>query len=318
MADLVTFGETMLRLSVPAGERLELTDDLSIHVGGAESNVAVAAHALGHDAVWTSKLPEGRLGRRVVRALAAYGIETDVAWAEEGRVGTYYYEPGGAPRGADVVYDRAGAAVRTATPAELPVARIEDADAFYVSGITPALSETLAETTASLLDRATESDTHTALDLNYRAKLWSPAEARETLEPLLDRLDTLVVAERDAATVLDRTGDPADVAGALAADHGLETVVVTLGDAGALAWHDGAVHRGPVFEAETVDPVGTGDAFVGGFLSRRLHGGDVPRALAEGAAAASLKRTLAGDVALLTAAEVDAVAEEGADGGISR
>lgn len=309
MADLVTFGETMLRLSVPTGERLEMVDDLSVHVGGAESNVAVTTEALGHDAIWISKLPDGKLGRRVTRALATAGIETDVVWSDAGRVGTYYYEPGGEPRGADVVYDRSGASVTTATADELPVGRIEAAEAFYVSGITPALSGTLADTTADLLDAAVGGGTHTAFDLNYRAKLWSPATARETLVPLFDRLDTLVVAERDATTVLDRDGAPEDVALELAADHGIETVVVTLGDEGALAAHEGTVHHGPVFEAETVDPVGTGDAFVGGFLARRLHGGSVPRALADGAAAASLKRTLDGDVALLTPEEVAAVVD---------
>jgi 2-dehydro-3-deoxygluconokinase len=317
MADLVTFGETMLRYSSPPGERLELTDRLDVHIGGAESNVAVAAAELGRETVWLSKLPDNPVARRITRALALYGVETDVVWTDEGRVGTYYLEPGGEPRGANVVYDRDGAAVTTTTTADLPLPRIRGATAFYTSGITPALSETLVGTTTDLLETAREAGTETVFDLNYRSKLWSPAEARDTVRGLLPLVDVLVVAERDAASVLEREGDPEAVAAGLAEDHGMETVVLTLGDEGALAWHDGEGHRQPAYEAETRDPVGTGDAFVGGFLARRLDGGSVPEALAYGSATAALKRTLDGDAATVTAAEVERVLAE-SSGGISR
>ena len=317
MADLVTFGETMLRYSSPPGERLELTDRLDVHVGGAESNVAVAAAELGREAVWLSKLPDTPVARRITRSLTLHGVEPDVAWTDEGRVGTYYLEPGGDPRGTNVVYDRAGAAVTTATTADLPVPRVRGATAFYTSGITPALSGTLVDTTRDLLEAAREAGTETVFDLNYRSKLWTPAEARSTVRDLLPLVDTFVVAERDAAEVLERDGDPGDVAAALAADHGVGTVVVTLGEAGALAWHDGETHRQGTYDAETRDPVGTGDAFVGGFLASRLDGGSVPEALEYGSATAALKRTLDGDAATVSPAEVERVMEE-PGGGISR
>jgi 2-dehydro-3-deoxygluconokinase len=317
MADLVTFGETMLRYSSPPGERLELTDRLDVHVGGAESNVAVAASELGRETVWLSKLPDTPVARRITRSLVLHGVEPDVAWTDEGRVGTYYLEPGATPRGTNVVYDRGGAAVTTATAADLPLPRVRGAQAFYTSGITPALSETLVETTTELLETAREAGTETVFDLNYRSKLWTHAEARTTIRDLLSLVDTFVVAERDAAEVLERDGDPGDVAAAFAVDYDMETVVVTLGERGALAWHDGEVHRQDTYDAETRDPVGTGDAFVGGYLASRLDGGSVERALAYGSATAALKRTLDGDAATVDPAEVERVMEE-SGGGISR
>ena len=51
MTDLVTFGETMLRYTPPPGERLETADSFAVDVGGAESNVAVAAARLGRDEI---------------------------------------------------------------------------------------------------------------------------------------------------------------------------------------------------------------------------------------------------------------------------
>jgi 2-dehydro-3-deoxygluconokinase len=232
----------------------------------------------------------------------------------EGRVGTYYIEPGGRPRGTNVVYDRDGAAVRTATPGELSLSAVREAETFHTSGITPALSGTLADTTRELLETAREAGTATSFDLNYRSKLWSPAAARETCEGLFEFVDTLFVPERDARAVLACEGEPADIAAALAAEHDIDTVVITWGAEGALARHDGETVDQPAIEAETLDPVGTGDAFVGAFLASRLDGGAVPAALEYGAAAAALKRTIAGDLATVTPAEIERLLGEGGEG----
>lgn len=317
MTDLVTFGETMLRLSPSDHERLETTDTLEFRAAGAESNVAVAAERLGADATWISKLPDSPLGRRVTAGLRKHGVETNVVWSEEGRQGTYYLEHGGAPRGTNVIYDRSDAAITTAESEELPVKKIQEAEVFYTCGITPALSETLETTTRELLATAQDAGTTTAFDLNYRSKLWTPAEARETLETLFPDIDVLVVAARDAREVLAREGDAEEIATNLADEFDFETVVVTRGDEGALARHDGETYEQGAFETDTLDPIGTGDAFVGAFLSRRLAGEDVPAALAYGAATAALKRTIPGDIAVVTPDEVERVLSE-SGGEISR
>lgn len=319
MTDLVTFGETMLRLSPPEGIRLETTQQFDVRVGGAESNVAVAGAALGLDSRWLSKLPRSALGRRIVHELRAHGVSPGIAWddAEDARLGTYYLEAGGEPRGTNVVYDRADAAVTTVSFDELPADSLGDADYVYTSGITPALSESAATACRDLLTAAEEAGATTAFDLNYRSKLWDAEAARESYRALFPHVDVLVAARRDAADVLGRDGPAAEVARGLAADHGFETVIVTRGDRGALALHDGEVHERPAYEAETLDPIGTGDAFVGGFLAKRARGGDVGEALEWAAATAALKRTVAGDLAVVTPEEVERVVDEG-NGGISR
>ncbi len=316
---LVTFGETMLRLSPPAGTRLEMAHELEFRTAGAESNVAVAASNLGTRSVWLSKLPESPLGRKVVRDLKQQGVHPGVAWSEDGelRQGTYYLEHGTAPRGTDVIYDRADAAITTATADELALEQIENADVFFTSGITPALSDTLEETTTELLERARAADTTTAFDCNYRSKLWSPSTARETYEELFDQIDFLFVPERDARDVLDLDGDAESIGSQLRDAHDCSTVVVTRGDEGALAVADGRTVEQPVFEAETVDPIGTGDAFVGGFLSEWIDEASLEDALAYGAATAALKRTLEGDYVTVTPDEVTSVLEQGS-GGIDR
>lgn len=300
----------MLRLSPPGNERLENADEFEVRAAGAESNVAIAANRLGASATWLSKVPETALGRRVVSELRGHGIETDVVWSHRGRQGTYYLEHAGKPRGTNVIYDRENTAVSTTEARELDIEAIQDAKVFFTTGITPALSATLRETTANLLKAARQGGTSTAFDFNYRCKLWSPDEARETLTRLFPGIDILVIAARDARTVLGFEGDPRQLAHKLGSQYDFTTVVVTRGDQGAVGWHDSVVHDHDAYETDTVDPIGTGDAFTGAFIARRLDGDDVSTALEYAAATASLKRTIPGDAALVTADEVEAVVKE--------
>jgi len=315
---LVAFGETMLRLSPPRGERLERARELDVQAGGAESNVAVGAARLGADATWVSKLPDSSLGRRVVSELRSHGVDTAVSWtdAATSRVGTYYLEHGVDPRETTVIYDRADAAITTITPDELPRGPIEAAEYVHTTGITPALASSTAETTQALLQAAGETGATRTFDLNYRAKLWDRPTARATYESLFPSVDVLFIPERDARAVLGLDGEAEAIARELTATYDFETVVVTRGAAGALARHGNETYEQTVFEAETVDAIGTGDAFVAGYLTSRIDGADVPTALERAAATAALKRTVAGDVAVVTPAEVDRVIA--GDDGIDR
>lgn len=317
MVDLVTFGETLLRLSPPDDGRLETTPQFDVHVGGAESNVAVAAARLGCSCGWLSKVADSPLGRHVTGELTRHGVEPAVVWTADGRQGTYYLESGDPPRGTDVVYDRADAAITTARPAELSTDLIDEASVFHTTGITPALSERLAGTTAELLARAQAAGTTTTFDLNYRSNLWDAETAGETIIPLLASVDVLFVPGRDAGPILDVEGDPETVARTLADRHGLETVVLTRGSEGALALSEGTVAHQGTYPASDARPIGTGDAFVGGFLSQYVRGESLERALRWGAATAALKRSIPGDMALVTPAEVREVIE-GESAAISR
>lgn len=311
--DLVSFGETMLRLSPPEGGRIEVADELEFRVAGAESNVAITAARLGSDSVWVSKLKDSPLGRKVTTSIRQHGVTTDVVWTDEGRQGTYYLEFGTKPRGTNVIYDRENAAVTTAKPAELPVERVRNATQFYTSGITPALSSTLRTTTRSLLDAARSAGTTTVFDLNYRAKLWSETTARDTYESLLPLVDILVAAERDVRSVLGHEGTPEELVRGLASSYDHDVVILTQGEDGAMGATPAGIVDQPSYDVETLDPVGTGDAFLGGFLARYLDDDPFEKALDFAAATAALKRTMRGDIAVITPREVRAVQREEAE-----
>ena len=119
--DVVTFGETMLRLTPPHEQRIEQTKQFNIEVGGSESNTAVGLARLGLNVAWFSRLPNTPLGQMVAQQIRRYGVDTShVVWADEDRLGLYFWEDAQPPRANQVIYDRQHSAVSRMESTELP------------------------------------------------------------------------------------------------------------------------------------------------------------------------------------------------------
>lgn len=309
--DVLTFGETMLRLSPPGRQRLAQAASLDVWVAGCESNVAAALCALGLSATWVSRLPDNPPGHRIEAALRAAGIDVShVVWTPpSGRVGLFYAEAAAEPRAGMVVYDRAHSAASFLSPADLPDALFDTHRHLHVSGITPALSGSCAAAVADAIARAKARGRTVSLDTNYRAKLWSPEEAAAALAPLMASADILFCASGDAALLFGLSGDASSLR-----DHfGVPVAVLTAGATGATVAHAGGYLSAPAVPvAETVERIGSGDAFAAGFLAEYLRGASLEDALRMGTAAGALKRTILGDMLVATRADIEAVlAREG-------
>lgn len=297
-------------------ERLETAREFDVRAAGAAPATAVAAQRVGADVTWLSKLANSPLGYRVRDGFGGTGIDTEIVWSESGRQGTYYLEHGATPRTLDVQYHLEDAAFARVRAEEFDPETIRNASGFYVTGVTPALSDSSREATANLLRAARQSGTTVALGVDYRESVWSREAAHDTLTQLFPAVDQLVLSTADARDVLEYdVGDPPQMVHRIAADHDFDTVVVTREGRGAIAWHDSVVHEHDGYETEVVDPMGAEDALAGAFIARRLHGDDVHDALDCATAAAALKRTIPGDVATVTHEEVEAVVERNRDDG---
>ncbi|MEF8855879.1 MAG: sugar kinase [Haloplanus sp.] len=310
MTDLVTVGEATLRFSPPRGERIATAQEFAAHVGGPESNVAAAAATLDLDAVWLSKLPDTALGRRIVGDLRRYGVRTGVVWTDEGRTSTAFVERG-ETAGATSVPDRDDAAVATTGPEDVPMGVIRDADTLFLSGATPARSETLLETTATLLGVAGDAGTTRAFDTRFGKMRLDPEKALDVYDHLLDDVDVLIVDEADAEAVFGLDGDVVPAGHSIRTRYDCETVVVTREnpDHAVVGLEGESIYEVPPFEVATRDPAGAHDAFVGGFLAGRHRGEDVKGALLDGAAAEALKRTIVGDAITGSRRDMEAIRE---------
>jgi 2-dehydro-3-deoxygluconokinase len=267
MYDIVTFGEAMVRLSPPNFQRLEQARKLDLNVGGAELNVAVGVTRFGMKSAWVSKLPKNALGWLIRDRAQEFGVDcSHIVWSDQGRAGIYFVEFGASPRASSVLYDRSHSAISMVQPGEIDWARIfSGSKHFHVSGITPALSASAAQVTAEALKAAKKAGCTVSYDLNYRKKLWSPADARRIQEPMMEEVDILITTEEDTNVVFGiKEKDYETVAEKLAQTFKFKIVAITLREDlsvwrnnwTAIAYHDGKIFRDRKYEVEIVDRVG--------------------------------------------------------------
>jgi 2-dehydro-3-deoxygluconokinase len=321
MSEVITFGEAMVRLSPPNFRRLEQATSLDLQVGGAELNTAVALARLGRSSAWVSRLTDNPLGRLISNRAREAGVETGhVQFTKDDRVGLYFLEFGAAPRASSVLYDRKDAAIAHVRPGMIRWSEVfAGAKWFHVTGITPALSASAAETTREALAAAQAASVRVSIDLNYRNKLWSPAEAGRWMREFMNLCDVLITTEEDVAKVFGITAaDDAAVARQLTQEFPIKVVAITLRDNPlvwrntwtAIAYRAGEVFRTRSYEVEIVDRLGAGDSFAAGLIHGLLED-DVQKALDWGVALSAIKHSIPGDFAWVTRDEVEALLKGG-------
>jgi 2-dehydro-3-deoxygluconokinase len=302
--DVYTFGEAMLRLSVPPGDRLRTAPTFDVTVGGAESNVAMALARLGRRVAWGSRLPQNELGRRVAETIAATGADVSgVTWCDDGRLGTFFIELRSAPASPMVIYDRAGSVAASLTIEDLSAGALDTARWVHTTGITPALSEACRDTTLAAVQQVQARGGRISLDVNYRARLWPPDVACRTIDELAAAADLILCSAEDAAHVFGCAGDPADVVQRLSDRWGCPLVVLTVG-AGGVVWCDeGAIASvDGVPTSHIVDRIGAGDSLAAGVLHGVLDG-DLEAGVRLGVAMAAITLGTRGDAYPGTLAE---------------
>jgi 2-dehydro-3-deoxygluconokinase len=340
MEKLITLGEIMLRLSPAGFGRFVQTEHFDAVYGGGEANVAVSLANFGHQVHFVTRLPDNDIAQAAINSLRRFGVQTDCIVRGGDRIGIYYMEKGSAMRPSKVIYDRAHSAIAEAEVTDFDFDRIfEGARWFHFTGITPAISDKAAALTLAACQAARKAGATISCDLNYRKKLWTPAKAQSVMRPLMDYVDVCIGNEEDAERCLGFKPD-ADVSAARTDAGGYKEifrqmlhtfhfkyVASTLRESYS-ASHNGwkaIIYNGQEFYESKhydilpiVDRVGGGDSFAGGLIHGLLTKATQGEALEFAVAASALKHTINGDVNMVSAAEVEALAAGDASGRVQR
>jgi 2-dehydro-3-deoxygluconokinase len=311
--DIVSLGESMLRLSVPTGRRLDDTRSLDMELAGAESNVTVALARLGWRTGWVSRMPDHALSQAILRALRSDGVDVSaVKYVPDERLGTYFIEFAAPPRATQVVYDRADSAASRMTAADINWDYLLDTRVLHLTGITAALSDSCYTLTADAIKRAHTAGVLVSFDVNYRSKLWSAAIAGEKLRPLISEADVLFCKGADANVLFGCRGEPRQLMDELKALTSASAIFCTFGEQGAALLHDDEFITQPALPVQIVDRIGSGDAFAAGVLDGWLsgEGGDgatLREGLRRGVALAAIALSQYGDRVLSSRAELNTI-----------
>jgi 2-dehydro-3-deoxygluconokinase len=332
MGKLVFFGELLIRLTAPGNELLMQSPSLSLHVGGAEANVAIGLAHLGHDCAMVSKIPSNALGRGAVAAVRSANVDCTAVTLHPGRMGLYFLSVGAGLRASEIVYDRAGSSFAASGPGDYDFDRlVAGAGLLHLSGITPALGPRSAEAALAAARAAKRLGVPVSFDGNYRAMLWQAwdSDPRAILSELIGAADILFGNHRDLSLVLgqefsgegeDRRREAAEAGFAafpdlkLIASTARHTVTADHHRIAARVDLRGSCHQtADVDVTGIVDRIGAGDAFAAGVLHAHLAGDDA-RAMAEsGLALTCLKHSLPGDASRFGQADIDAFHSGGLD-----
>jgi 2-dehydro-3-deoxygluconokinase len=307
----------MLRLSVPIGYRLETAAHFDAFPAGAEANLAVALSRLGRRCAWVGGLPDNPLGRLVINHLRMAGVDLEgVVWCETGRLGSYYIEFAAPPRPIQVIYDRADSCAARLQPDQVDWAYLLNTRLLHLTGITPAISASCKAVVTEAAARAKAAGVAISFDINYRQKLWSETEAKETLLPLIQEVDLLLCGQGDAQRVFGCSGTPEEIVENLAEQSRARQVAVTLGDRGVIAWDGVQFYEEPAIPVQIVDRIGAGDALAAGIIHGWLRG-DFALGLRYGVILAALVLSQHGDMLVTTEKELLSLLED-VSGGVLR
>lgn len=277
---LLCIGETMALVTPTSQIRLREAETFHLDAGGAESNVAAHAAALGRHSQWFSRLGNDEIGRRVASVIASRGVDvSSVTFDPDAPTGVYFKDPGH-----EVLYYRRGSAASHLCAQDASDIALHDVAIVHVSGITPALSSSAEGFVEALIDRVHASGSLVSFDVNYRPKLWECSVAGPTLVHLAKRAD-IVFTGRDEAFTLWGTESAEEVRETLSE---VPTLIVKDGAVGATEYSETGVTFEPAEPAEVIEVVGAGDAFAGGYLAAYLSGATPRQRLREGHLRAAL------------------------------
>lgn len=341
---VVTFGEIMLRLSPQGFLRFSQSSSFDIEFGGGESNVAVSLAKFGIDVDFVTRLPKNDIGECAMMELRKQGVGVSKIVYGGERLGIYFLETGAISRGSKVVYDRAHSSMATVQPGMIDWNEVlEGVTWFHWTGITPAISQTAADTCLEVLKVARSKGITISTDLNYRAKLWNycnEEQRQKTMTELSSYCDIILCNQEDASVFFGIYPEESTLETTREADilsvfdqlftkfpnaKKIATTLRTSISASHNTWSAILSDGENTFKTAThdlnhiVDRVGGGDSFMAGLIYGLItYLNNDQKALDFAVAASCLKHSIKGDVNLVSVEEVTKLMEGDASGKVAR
>ncbi|KQU84019.1 2-dehydro-3-deoxygluconokinase [Variovorax sp. Root318D1] len=283
--DVALFGEAMLLLVADRPGPLEDAQAFHKRTAGAETNVAIGLSRLGLKVAWASRLGTDSMGRYLIAAMKAEGIDCSHVICDPAQRTGFQFK-GRVTDGSDppVEYHRKGSAASQMGPADVDEAWLRSARHLHATGVFAAISDTSLQAALKSMDVMRAAGRTISFDTNLRPTLWSSTETmRHWVNELASRADWVLPGIEEGLLLTGHTR-PEDVA-RFYRERGAKLVVVKLGAEGAYYDSDvagtGRVDGFPV--KEVIDTVGAGDGFAAGVVSALLEGKSVPDAVRRGA-----------------------------------
>lgn len=297
--EVITIGESMVVFNSIMDTSFIDSPLFIKQIAGAESNFAIGLGRLGHRVGWISRLSNDSFGNYINHVIRGNGVDTSqVQFDDEHPTGLLIKERL-IQNQTNVHYYRKNSAASFMTPSIISEDYFRGAKFLFVTGITPALSETCEETIFKAIEVAKKSGIKVIFDPNVRFKLINDEDKYKCLLNEITRLSDYFLPGMNEAMFLSNkeTGTPEKVAEHFINVNKDLTVIIKLGAKGCYYANEDTSNYVPGFQVEKViDPVGAGDGFAAGMVSGLLKGMNLKEALEQANLIGSMLVQTSGDV----------------------
>lgn len=294
MNSVLCLGEILIRQQALGNSFFEPNNNLlRIYPGGSEANVAATLAQMGTPTSYFSAFPDNALSDEIIRTLDALKIDTSKVIKTGDRIGTYILLSANGLTKGEVIYDRKYSAFSQVDIADIQVDRLlHSVDWLHWTALTPALNPQMVTLIQYILSEANKRNITISVDLNYRNRLWQYGkDPIEVMPQLVEYCDVIMgniwAANKMLGTSIDEAfhrHTPTETYVDYSAKSAAE-IFTRFPKAKHIAntfrfmdearhnyfygtYHsrqDNAMSR--IYEThEVVDRIGSGDAFMGGFI----------------------------------------------------
>ncbi len=255
----------------------EIMQTFRAYLGGTPGNVAFGAARLGLSVVMVSRVSSDCLGEYVRCALHAEGVDTSLVQVDDEHLTSLAILGMNPPEDFPHIFYREDCADMYLQRQELDEFKFSGAKAVFVTGA-GLTTPNLRETTLFAVKAAKQAGAAVVLGIDYRQAFWTSALraagdgysegksfASSELREILKFADVIIGNEEETLLV----GGTSDIESSVASmfDSTDALIIVTRGKSGSQLCQKGEKSvRVPGYDTGVLNPVGSGDAFVAGFL----------------------------------------------------
>jgi fructokinase len=269
MADVICMGELLVEfVSTQVGVSLADAPGFVKAPGGAPANVAVALQRLGVSAGFVGKVGDDPFGQYLRACLNEEGVDTGGLRVDAQARTTAVFDTVWPDGRKDVCFYRNPGADMLLRAEELPANFLAGARGFHYGSIS-FIDEPAAGAQRCALDLARARGLMISYDPNYRPTLWpSERRARQGIADGFRYCHLAKVSQEEWVVATGCEGLEQGIRAVLS--QGVELLVVSRGEQGALATNGDYRIELPAFAVEAVETTGAGDGFMAAMIARLL------------------------------------------------
>ena len=293
--DVISIGESMIAFSTSSYGRMRYKNEFTNSVAGAETNTLIGLSRLGYDVGWISRLGNDEFGTKILNFVRGEGVDTSQVIIDETNQTGIMFKEMISEHNVKINYYRKQSAASFLSPSDLNESYFTNVKYLHITGITPALSQSSANTIFKAIELAKKHNVTIVFDPNIRKKLWSDEECRKAFLKIIANTDVVLPGLNEGQLITQKQ-EPKDIAKYLH-DLGAKIVVIKEGEKGA---YYSTLNSEGFIESykniKVVDPIGAGDGFAAGLISGLIDGCSIGASVKRACAIGAMVVTAHGDV----------------------